>query len=69
MATSSYWEVPDDDGVLLHFMNFYPIAVHYGNLLHHDEGYFEKGGTIDGRYISMHFKIRILLGLSKILTK
>ena len=54
-ATSSLWRVPGDDGVLLHNLNFYPLLVNYSGLTHHQAEYFDIGGTIDGKYIAMHF--------------
>lgn len=54
-ATSSLWKIPGDDGVLLHNLNFYPLLVNYEDLSVHHADYFDTGGTIDGRYIAMHF--------------
>jgi hypothetical protein len=54
-ATSALWRVPGDDGVVLHNLNFYPLLVNYSGLTRHQEEYFDIGGTIDGKYIAMHF--------------
>lgn len=54
-ATSSLWRVPGDDGVLLHNLNFYPLLVNYSGVAHHKAEYFDVGGTIDGKYIALHF--------------
>lgn len=54
-ATSALWRVPGDDGVVLHNLNFYPLLVNYSGLTRHQAEYFDIGGTIDGKYIAMHF--------------
>lgn len=57
VATSSLWRVPGDAGVVLHFLNFYPLLVNFANVKRHRAEYLDEGGTIDGRYISLHFDI------------
>jgi len=54
-ATSALWRVPGDDGVLLHNLNFYPLLVNYSGVTRHQAEYFDGGGTIDGKYIALHF--------------
>lgn len=55
IATSAAWRVPGDDGILLHNLNYYPLLVNFAGVDHHDAAYFDSGGTIDGRYIALHF--------------
>ena len=47
--------MPCDDGILLHNLNFYPLLVNYEGVDTHQADYFDAGGTIDGKYIAMHF--------------
>ncbi len=54
-ATSSLWRIPGDEGVLLHNLNFYPLLVNYSGVTRHQAEYFDDGGTIDGKYIALHF--------------
>lgn len=54
-ATSALWRVPGDEGVLLHNLNFYPLLVNYSGVTRHQAEYFDDGGTIDGKYIALHF--------------
>ena len=54
-ATSSLWKVSGDDGVLLHNLNLYPLLVNYEGVETHHADYFDIGGTIDGKYIALHF--------------
>lgn len=56
-ATSVLWRVPGDDGVLLHNLNFYPLLVNYSGVTRHQADYFDSGGTIDGRYVALHFDL------------
>ncbi len=54
-ATSSFWRIPGDTGALLHSFFWAPLLVSYSGMkLHHSE-YFDRGGTTDGEYISLHF--------------
>lgn len=54
-ATSAFWKVPGDAGVLLHSFFWAPLLVDYGGIDRHHAEYFDSGGTTDGKYIAMHF--------------
>jgi hypothetical protein len=55
IATSSLWRVPGDEGAVVHFLNFYPMLLNFRGVARHHAEYLDEGGTIDGRYIAMHF--------------
>jgi hypothetical protein len=55
MASSAFWRVGRDRGVLLHSFFWAPLLVSYGDVQDHHAAYFDGGGTTDGKYISMHF--------------
>lgn len=54
-ATSSFWKIPGDSGVLLHSFFWAPLLVSYWGMETHHLDYFDTGGTTDGKYIAMHF--------------
>ena len=54
-ATSAMWRVPGDNGCLMHSFFWAPVLVSYGDIGVHHADYFDRGGTTDGQYISMHF--------------
>ncbi|MGE0474496.1 MAG: hypothetical protein AB7P17_12755 [Nitrospirales bacterium] len=54
-ATSAFWKVSGDEGVLLHSFFWAPLLVDYVGIDRHHGDYFDAGGTTDGKYIAMHF--------------
>lgn len=54
-ATSAFWKIPGDDGVVLHSFFWAPLLVNYCGMDRHHADYFDRGGTTDGKYIAMHF--------------
>jgi len=57
-ATSAFWRIPGDSGVLLHSFFWAPLLVSLGDVPVHRAEYFDNGGTTDGKYIAMHFDPR-----------
>ena len=54
-ATSFIWKIPQDEGFILHNLNYYPLFVDMSKTKKFDAKYFDDGGTIDGPFLSTIF--------------
>jgi hypothetical protein len=55
IARTAMWRVPEDDGALIHNFFWAPLLMDFGAVATHHRDYLDNGGTLDGRYLAMHF--------------
>ena len=49
-----WWQVPEEDGVLVHCLSWAPLLVDYNSIEHHDSSMLDNW-TIDGDYVYRNF--------------
>jgi tetratricopeptide (TPR) repeat protein len=51
-ATSSLWRIPEDDGVVVYNLNYFPVLINFAGVHAHD---MVAHMTIDGHYVDRNF--------------
>ena len=55
VVPAAWWQVPGEDGILLHSLNWAPVLLDYGAIGDHDTSTFDHW-TLDGDYLFNNFK-------------